>query len=398
MGRRLHVGICGAGIGGLGAAALLARMGHKVTLLDQFDAPAPVGSGLMLQETGLAVLRELGLRDQIETLGSRLGRLWGLSQPSGRPVLDVRFEHLRPRLSGLGVQRSLLFNLLHDRAVSEGVDILTARRVESVDPQTGDIILETGEFLKGFDLVIDALGARSPLTRNPKQDLAYGALWATLPWPADGPFKPDALEQRYRSARQMAGVMASGRTGPKDPLSLTYFWSIRRDAEAGWRAAPLDSWKANACKLWPETETLLDQITTHDQLTFARYRHRTHANPVSGPKLVHIGDAWHATSPQLGQGANMALLDAYALARAIETATGTPASLAAYARMRTGHVRLYQSMSWLFTPVYQGNGRVIPFLRDYLASPVSRIPPAPKLLAAMVTGAFGAPLKKLGLR
>ena len=398
MGRSLAVAICGAGIGGLSAAALLARQGHHVTLLDQFDTPAPVGSGLMLQITGMAVLEQLGLGDETGRLGSRLTRLWGLSAPSGRPVLDVRLEHLRPGVFALGVQRPLLFNRLFQKATDSGAAMLTSRRVERVDPASGDILLETGEFLTGFDLVVDALGARSPLTRKPRRDLAYGALWLTLPWPEGGPFRRDALEQRYRAARQMAGVMASGRLVPGGPESLTYFWSIRGDAEASWRAAPLDDWKRDARSLWPETEPLLDQITHHDQLTFARYRHRTHRDPVSGPALVHIGDAWHATSPQLGQGANMALLDAWALAQALEEASDVPRALTRYATLRRNHVRLYQAMSWLFTPVYQGDGRITPFLRDWLAAPLSRLPPAPKALAAMVTGAFGSPLRRLRLR
>ncbi|MEZ5947060.1 MAG: NAD(P)-binding protein [Hyphomonas sp.] len=39
--------IAGAGIGGLAAAAFLARQGHAVTVYDQFEAPGPVGSGLI---------------------------------------------------------------------------------------------------------------------------------------------------------------------------------------------------------------------------------------------------------------------------------------------------------------------------------------------------------------
>ena len=38
------------------------------------------------------------------------------------------------------------------------------------------------------------------------------------------------------------------------------------------------------------------------------------------------------------------------------------------------------------------------WLRDYLAAPISRIPPAPAFLGAMVSGAVGAPLRKLGLK
>ena len=138
MGRSLNIAVCGAGIGGLSAAALLARQGHSVTLLDQFDAPAPVGSGLMLQVTGLTILDHLGLADDIRQLGSPLKRLWGLTTPSQRPVLDVRFEHLRAGLVSYGVQRGLLFDRLLAAATQAGAKLLTSRRVESVDARNAE--------------------------------------------------------------------------------------------------------------------------------------------------------------------------------------------------------------------------------------------------------------------
>ena len=117
---------------------------------------------------------------------------------------------------------------------------------------------------------------------------------------------------------------------------------------------------------------LVDQITDHKQLTFARYRHRTHWPAATG-RLIHLGDSWHAASPQLGQGANMALLDAYALARAVE-AHSQPADIAAmYVRQRAAHVRLFQLMTWAFTPVYQSDSNILPWLRDWLAAPVSKL-------------------------
>ena len=70
--KALSVGIAGAGPAGLAAALFLARDGHHVTLYDQFEAPRALGSGLILQPTGLAVLRELGLADRMERLGSRI--------------------------------------------------------------------------------------------------------------------------------------------------------------------------------------------------------------------------------------------------------------------------------------------------------------------------------------
>jgi len=398
MGQTLDIAIAGAGIGGLATATFLARQGHAVRVFDQFEAPQPIGSGLMLQPTGLAVLSKLGLRREIDRLGSRIDRLWGLTAPSGRAVLDVRYGKWKPDLYGLGVQRTMLFDQILAAAIESGGQLIPSTEIASADAQSGTLETTSGKTLGPFDLVVDGLGVHSPLTRNPRKELPYGALWATLPWPENGPFEATALEQRYRAASQMTGVMASGRANKNAPLSLTYFWSIRADREAAWRAEPLDQWKTRATELWPDTRGLVDQFSDHDDLTFARYRHRTHPRPVAGPRLVHIGDAWHAASPQLGQGANMALLDAWALAQAIGRGGDMPGALAAYRRSRIGHVRLYQIMTYLFTPVYQGDSRVMPWLRDWLAAPISKIWPAPQLLAAMVSGLIGSPLGRLGLR
>lgn len=390
------IAIAGAGIGGLAAAALLSRQGHDVTVYDQFDAPGPVGSGLILQETGLAILGELGLRDRAEALGTPIRRLYGQAAGSGRTVLDVRYDAIRPSLHGVAIQRAALFDLVLQAAIGAGAEIVPSTRIISAQAAKGYVTTGAGDTIGPFDLVVDALGVRSPLSSRPRTSLAYGALWATLPWEDGLGFARDALEQRYHQARQMAGVMPSGRAGDQGPETLTYFWSIRTDQHYSWKQAPLSDWKREATTLWPETAPLLERLERHDQLTFAQYDHRTHA-PVANQRLVHIGDSWHAASPQLGQGANMALLDAYALARALGQPGEVPRQLRQYAAMRSGHVRLFQAMTWLLTPVYQSDSSVLAWLRDWLAAPLSKVPPAPKLLAAMVSGGLGSPLKKLGL-
>lgn len=396
MAQQFSIGIAGAGIGGLAAAALLAREGHRVTLFDQFEVAGPIGSGLMLQETGLAVLGAVGLREKAEALGSPIARLHGISVDTRRAVLDVRYAALRAGLSGLGIQRSVLFGVLQEAALAAGARLVPGTRILSASQAEGTLTDAAGGQHGPYDLVIDALGVRSPLSAAPRKELAYGALWATLPWPEGSPFDRTALEQRYQAARKMAGVMPSGRASLQAPDSLTYFWSIRADQYEAFRAAPLTHWKDAACHLWPETEALLHQITDHDQLTFARYRHRTHRVPVEG-RLVHIGDAWHAASPQLGQGANMALLDAYALAHALRGEARMAVALRRFLKIRAGHIRLYQLMTWAFTPVYQSDGTLTPWLRDRLAAPMLRLWPAPPVLAGLVAGGFGAPLKKMGL-
>src|SRR5690606_16635117 len=198
-----------------------------------------------------------------------------------------------------------------------------------------------------FDLIVDALGVRSPLAAAPKAPLPFGALWASLDWA--GRFDPRALEQRYQAARKMAGVLPIWRLPGEAQPKAAYFWSLKHADRAAWQAAPIERWKEEALAPWPATAPLLGQIHDHADLVFAAYAHRTMREPVSR-HCVHVGDSWHCASPQLGQGANMALLDALALARALERQSNLDAALGEYARMRLWHIRLYQAVSWLFTP------------------------------------------------
>ena len=154
--------------------------------------------------------------------------------------------------------------------------------------------------------------------------------------------------------------------------------------------------KRDVLALWPECASFLDQITTEEQLTFARYAHRTLPRPAE-ERLIHIGDAWHSASPQLGQGANMALLDAWALATGLSRHETVGPALAEAVALRRRHVRLYQWLTWLFTPVYQSDSRMLPFVRDRLVGPISKLWPATAIQAAMVSGLIGDPLRALGL-
>lgn len=131
-------------------------------------------------------------------------------------------------------------------------------------------------------------------------------------------------------------------------------------------------------------------------MTFARYSHRTLSNPTE-ERLIHIGDSWHSASPQLGQGANMALLDAWALAIGLSRHRAIEPALAETIALRRRHVQLYQWLTWLFTPVYQSESRVLPFVRDRVVGPLSKLWPATAIQAAMVSGLIGGPLEALGL-
>ena len=105
MGNSLDIAIAGAGPAGLAAALYLKRAGHLVTIFERFDEPKPVGSGLILQPTGLTVLADLGLLDDILALGSRIDWLHGADAKTGRTVRDVRYDAQRASLRRMSFER-----------------------------------------------------------------------------------------------------------------------------------------------------------------------------------------------------------------------------------------------------------------------------------------------------
>jgi 2-polyprenyl-6-methoxyphenol hydroxylase-like FAD-dependent oxidoreductase len=303
-------------------------------------------------------------------------------------VLDVRYGALGETAPlGLAVHRGALFHVLYQAAIDAGADFETGREIVATSDRRLRFA-DAGESAR-FDVVIDALGMRSPLSRAPQAPLPFGALWASLDWA--GSFDEAALEQRYEQARKMVGVLPIGRLPGSTQKQAAFFWSLKHVDRAAWEAGDLEAWKTDVLALWPETAPLLSQIRAHSDLVFATYAHRTLSDPVSRD-CVHIGDSWHCTSPQLGQGANMALLDALALARALERQSDLANALGEYARMRLWHIRLYQLASFLFTPAYQSDSAALAWVRDAVAAPLSRTWPGPKLLAALVAGQIGSPL------
>jgi 2-polyprenyl-6-methoxyphenol hydroxylase-like FAD-dependent oxidoreductase len=402
MSKSFDIAIAGAGPAGLATALYLKRAGHRVTVFERFDEPKPVGSGLILQPTGLTVLADLGLLDDILSLGSRIERLHGADARSGRTVLDVRYDAQRGRRFGLAVHRAALFGVLFSAARREAIAMETGIEIEALE--TGEramLLCGNGRKAGPFDLVVDASGSRSRLRQGlgdpaEARPLAYGAFWASLGWKGEG-FDENALLQRYDRASVMIGVLPIGRPEPGAEKMAAFFWSLKPTDAERVRATGLDAWKARVVSLWPQCEAFTSQIDSFERLSLARYGHHTMKLP-AGRRLAVIGDAAHSTSPQLGQGANMALLDAAALSHALARTGSVEAALEVYAKARRWHVRVFQALSLALTPFYQSDSAALPFVRDRMVATVARIPPAPQFLASMVTGTVIDPFRRIGLQ
>lgn len=384
----MNIAIIGGGTAGAAAALFLARDGHRVVLHERVARPAAVGAGILVQPTGMAVLQDLGLLDGILDKGARIDQLYGTSH-TGRVVMDLRYSHWRESAFGAGLHRGVLFNALWRALPAQGIEVRPGSDVTRIEDRGDCVLLYSGTTGLGkFDVVVLADGTRSALRTqlgiaHRATPYPWGALWAILPDPQLE--YRGCLRQWYRRAGQMLGVMPTGTAPDSQTPVVSLFWSLRADRLEAWRARGMAAWKREVADLAPESRNLLAHLGNPEQLAWAGYSDVVMRQWHRGRTVV-IGDCAHAMSPQLGQGANLALIDAQAVARALRAIDDPLRALAAYSRSRRGHVRYYQSASRWLTPVYQSDRLLMPALRDALMHLTCKLPPVRAQMLGSLAG------------
>ncbi|UQA60683.1 FAD-dependent oxidoreductase [Polyangium aurulentum] len=399
----IDIGIIGCGTAGAAAALFLSRAGHRVTVYERVPDPGPVGAGIMLQPTGQAVLARLGLR---EAVLARCSPITGMScrTDRGRKLFALRYDDVPGDHLGYGLHRGLLFEHLF-RAVREAsLSLRLGVAVEDLAP-TADgrgqwFVTPEGERLGPHTLCIVADGARSHLrddTTIKKRVRAYpwGALWFVGDDPDDR--YHGELYQVVQGTKRMIGLLPTGKgPGAATGEKISLFYSLRADHLDAWRAAGLDAWKREVAALVPRAEPVLDQIRSADQVLFARY-HDVSMYPWSTDRVVYLGDAGHAMSPQLGQGANLALWDAMELEMALSAHDSLSEALDAYSRARRPHLGFYQFATRWLTPFFQSDLTPLGWMRDLGFPIATSIPFLRRLMVRSMCGlalgtGLGAPL------
>lgn len=388
----LRIAVVGCGTAGPAVATLLARRGHSVDIYERARPLRPIGAGLLLQPTGMSVLHAMGLLPRALQLGHRITSLRG-DTSSGRPVLRLSYQDLAPGLFGLGIHRGALFSLLLDAARAQpGVTVHEGIDVDAVVSHATSAGLRTreGKALGPFDLILIADGARSALrpgvaVRSRSRAYPYAAAWCVLPMPDSARWRGE-LRQVMRDTRRMVGYLPSGRPAPGEPETISLFWSLPAADIPILRAEGVDSLRRGILDLDPAAAELLTALRDPEQVLFATY-HDTVCRPVYDARIVLLGDAAHAMSPQLGQGANLALLDALHLAECLAQKPGdVPAALRAHDLGRRANVVFYARASRWLTPWFQSSHSWLAPARDLLFHPLSRIPPLRREMARSLAG------------
>jgi 2-polyprenyl-6-methoxyphenol hydroxylase-like FAD-dependent oxidoreductase len=380
VGRRLRVGIVGGGVAGCAAGILLREAGHEVVLFEQSLSVGPVGAGVLLQPSGQRVLAGMGLLDRVVERAERIDELVAFTHRGGL-LSQLRYaDHSAGRAYGL--HRGDLFGVLHEAMHSGGVDVRLHHTIaRATSARNRATLIDTNDRHVGeFDLVVAADGSRSRI-RGTSGLRAFEHLYQPAAWWAVGECADvkHQLLQRTRDTRQLCGLLPMG--GGR----CSFFWGTTRNDRRVCMRQPFGAWREDVRRLMPESASIVEKIAGYEQLMFATYR-AVYMPRVASGRVVFIGDAAHASSPHLGQGINLALLDAQDLARAIEAHGSVADALNAYDRSQRWRNAWYSLATAGLTPTFQGSVSVLGHARDLALPGLQRVAVARRLMLATLTG------------
>lgn len=400
----LRFAIVGAGTAGIATAILLAQQGIHVTLFEKVKTLEPVGAGLLLQPSGLAVFEHLGILEHAMTLGAKVTGLEG-RLPNQKLLVNSHYQQAHPNFYGIGIHRATLCYILESKAKEfpELIEWSLDTNIQRYEESNQEVRIfgekSKAPYSEKFDGLLIANGARSELrpTQWVKIDKAYpwGAKWTIVP--ECSVLDPEILHQFHDRSQIMLGILPTGATPdqPNERLS-SVFWSMPSTQIDHFHKNHHDyqQWLDKVDTRWPETAQWLKSVIhppeQQQQWLSAHYRDVV-MSKFGQSRIGVIGDAAHAMSPQLGQGANMALLDAWAFSQSVQFARdGNQLDWNKlwqnYHQHRQSSTQFYQFLSRLLTPLYQSDHWWTGGLRDLSFSWMYQIPYFRKEMAMTVSG------------
>ncbi|WP_322892953.1 MULTISPECIES: FAD-dependent monooxygenase [unclassified Yoonia] len=321
------VAIIGGGIGGLTAALAFARMGAKVSVYEQAAAISEVGAGLQITPNGARALHGLGLENALDSAGLAAAAVIPSDALTGRMI--ARFDLTRQNPVYRFLHRADLIGLLAQACADHGAQIVLNARIAAV---AADGSFDTGAGRVSPSLTIGADGLHSIL-RPVLNGTDASFFTGQVAWRAIIPAS---------NADPVARIwMAPGRHLVTYPLPGKRLNIVAVQERATWAA---EGWHhtddpAHLRAAFADCVPVLRDMLAQVEVTklWGLFRHPV-ADHWHGANTAILGDAAHPTLPFLAQGANLAIEDAYVLARCCDKTADLAQALQAYQTARRPRV------------------------------------------------------------
>lgn len=322
--------VIGGGIGGLTAAIALRAKGFDVTVIERDPDWTVYGVGIIQQSNVIRAMSELQLLDEYVASGVGFDAV-EIYTPTGDKVARVP----SPRLvegypANMGVGRPALQKVLGDRTISAGAKVLLGVTATELTDDGGgvDVTLSNGERAR-FDLVVGADGVYSqtramlfPEVAGPQ--FTGQAVWRyNLPRPAD-----------FDSLHVYNGPTGVGLVPMSDDLMYIYVTTAEPDNPRYPREGLAATMRSKMQNCAPYIRELAEMITDDDGVVYRPLEGMLVEGDWHRGRIALLGDAVHATTPHLGQGAGMAIEDSLVLADELARHDDVEAALTAYRNRR----------------------------------------------------------------
>jgi 2-polyprenyl-6-methoxyphenol hydroxylase-like FAD-dependent oxidoreductase len=353
--------IVGGGLGGLSAGIALRRAGIDAEIVEINKEFNVYGVGIIQQANALRALDALGVADEAMRRGSPYGKV-KMCAPTGFAFGEIGMPPMAHYPMHNGISRKVLHNVLYEAAVANGVVFrmgLTINEIENEETQVGVKFSDGTE--GSYQLVIGADGINSKV-----RDLVFGVQTAhyigSSVWRY--PFKrPAELETGYMffGKKVKVGMI------PMTPEEIYMFVVAAEGADNPF--IPKDEWvarmKAHLAEFpAPMVANVVDQITDPNLMVYSPLKTLFMPAPWYKNRVVMLGDAVHATIPQLGSGAALAIEDAVVLGELLATDDSVETILANYMTRRYERCKLvvdvsntlaeWEQMEWQGQPLPEG--------------------------------------------
>jgi FAD-dependent urate hydroxylase len=328
--------IVGGGIAGLALARTLARIGDRPELIERQPVWRPAGTGMYLPGNATRALRALGLGAQVASRSVEIPRQ-RFCDHRGRLLREVDVAALwSPVGPCLAIHRADLHELLLEAAGD--VPIRVGRAVDRITQRNGTVSVECRDGAGGdYDLVVGADGIHSAVRRLMFGSTAVPRAVGQVGWRFVAARPPEVTTWSVMLGRRTAFL-----TIPiGDDRVYCYCDVVSSQDAGGGDDYPAEVFTQLFSAFADPAATLLDALDPADAIHVSTIEEVALDSWVRD-RVVLIGDAAHAMSPNMAQGAAMALEDALVLADCLRDIRAIPVALATFEarrRPRTDWVR-----------------------------------------------------------